>query len=123
MSSKLVKAINKIKALFGGPGGATALSVDELPERKGRAVLVRSSGSGVWVGTLRSRCGTSVYLTEARRVWDWTGAAECSALALRGPKSGKIGEPTTPIVHGVDEEHLLSDAAIAAFAGVAPWVA
>ena len=95
-------------------------------DRIGKVCLVRSRGSGVWIGTLVSRAftaaGVTVELTNARRLWSWTGAGECSSLALTGPSGGKIGPASSPIVNEVLEEHVCSDAAVAAVAAVAAWV-
>lgn len=47
-------------------------------------VIVRSNGSGCWFGQLKSRNGSEVTLTAARRLWYWAGAASLSELAQRG---------------------------------------
>lgn len=49
-------------------------------------VIVRGDRSGVFYGTLESRTGTEVKLTDCRRIWYWAGAASISELALTGPK-------------------------------------
>jgi len=51
---------------------------------EGKYVIVRSSGSGVWAGMLKSRNGSEAILTNARRIWYWAGAASLSELAMRG---------------------------------------
>jgi hypothetical protein len=38
----------------------------------GSRVLIRSSDSGVHHGTLHSVSGTSVRLTDSRRLWEWS---------------------------------------------------
>ena len=106
-------------------GAPTTTPGDLAPERIGKVVLVRSRGSGVWVGTLTARstsaAGHSVSLTNARRIWSWTGAAECSQLALTGPKDGKIGATSAPVVHEILEEHAASDACVSAIAAIREW--
>lgn len=120
--SLTIGQIKQIKAMFGDVQPAQF-----EPSRIGQAVLVRSRGSGVWIGTLVSRhataAGHSVTLADARRIWSWFGAAECSQLAATGPTGGKIGIASAPIVHEVLEEHVASPAAIAAVAQIAPWSA
>ena len=103
----------------------TTPGIDLAPDRIGKVVLVRSRGSGVWVGTLAGRMSTvaghSVALTGARRIWSWTGAAECSQLALTGPRGGKIGVVSAPVVHEILEEHTASEACVAAVAALPEW--
>ena len=40
----------------------------------GKYVIVRSNQSGVWAGTLASMDGTTVEMTDARRLWRWWAA-------------------------------------------------
>ena len=106
-------------------GAPTTTPGDLAPERIGKVVLVRSRGSGVWIGTLVARsasaAGHSVSLADARRIWSWTGAAECSQLALTGPKGGKIGVSSSPIVHEVLEEFEASNECVCAVASIPEW--
>lgn len=47
-------------------------------------VIVRTYSAGVFAGTLQKRRGTEVVLTNARRIWEWDGAASLSQLAEEG---------------------------------------
>ena len=47
-------------------------------------VIVRTYSAGVFAGTLVSRKGQEVKLTNARRLWYWSGAASLSQLAVDG---------------------------------------
>jgi hypothetical protein len=49
-------------------------------------VIVRTFSAGVFAGTLVSREGREVTLSNARRLWYWSGAASLSELAMRGVK-------------------------------------
>jgi len=49
-----------------------------------KAVLVRADRAGVFVGNLKSRKGNEVVLTNARRLWYWSGAASVSQIAIDG---------------------------------------
>ena len=90
----------------------------------GKNVVVRSSPSGVWMGELVAQDGAVVTLRDARRAWNWDGAASCSGLAVRGPRGGKICEPVpTAEIHDCCEILEASEAAIAAWKAVTPWVA
>ena len=52
--------------------------------RKSKKVIVRTYSAGVFYGTLISRSGREVVLTDARRLWYWAGAASLSELAVHG---------------------------------------
>jgi hypothetical protein len=47
-------------------------------------VIVRTQSAGVFAGTLESRKGQEVVLSNARRLWYWDGAASLSQLAMEG---------------------------------------
>ena len=47
-------------------------------------VIVRTYSAGVFAGTLQRRSGTEVILINARRIWEWDGAASLSQLAEEG---------------------------------------
>ena len=53
---------------------------------KGRYVIVRTFSAGVFAGTFVSRKGQVVVLSDARRIWYWSGAASLSQLAMEGTK-------------------------------------
>lgn len=58
-----------------------------------RYVIVRTYSAGVFAGYLKSRNGQEVELVNARRLWQWSGAASLSQLAVDGtnaPKSCKF---------------------------------
>lgn len=59
----------------------------EQPKKKDRYVIVRTFSAGVFAGTLESRTGQEVVLTNARRLWYWDGAASLSQLAVDGTKA------------------------------------
>lgn len=49
-------------------------------------VIVRGDRSGVFFGTLASKEGSEVVLTNCRRLWYWNGACSISQLAVDGTK-------------------------------------
>ncbi len=61
--------------------------------KNGDYVIVRSSPSGCWAGTLVSRDGDTVTLANARRLWRWWAAegVSLSGVAAKGihPKKQK----------------------------------
>jgi hypothetical protein len=90
----------------------------------GHNVVVRSSQSGVWMGTLVEASGDTMRLVDARRIYYWTGAATCSGLATHGPATGKIPAAVdSAVVLGCCEVVLASDAAMSRLAAVPAWVA
>lgn len=51
---------------------------------KNQYVIVRTYSAGVHVGTLESSDGKEVKLTNARRVWYWSGANTLNEISLHG---------------------------------------
>jgi hypothetical protein len=47
-------------------------------------VIVRTFSAGVFAGTLESRKGQEVVMSNARRLWYWAGAASLSQMAMSG---------------------------------------
>lgn len=52
--------------------------------QKGTFVLVRTYSAGVHFGTLEERDGQEIRLSNARRLWSWTGALSLSEIAMKG---------------------------------------
>ena len=52
----------------------------------GRHVVVRTYSAGVHIGTLAEVEGQAVALTNARRLWKWSGAFTLSEVATLGIK-------------------------------------
>lgn len=50
----------------------------------GKFVIVRAYRAGVFAGTVESRNGNEIVLTNARRLWYWEGAASLSQMAMSG---------------------------------------
>jgi len=55
----------------------------------GKYVLCRTYSAGVFAGILKSRAGKESVLTDARRIWYWSGAASLSQLATEGTSDPK----------------------------------
>jgi len=67
----------------------------------GRYCMVRTNSAGVFAGTVESRNGKEVVLSNARRIWYWDGAASLSQLATSGtskPKNCKFPEPVPEVM-------------------------
>jgi hypothetical protein len=64
-------------------------------------VIVRTYSAGVHAGTLESRNGKEVTLTNSRRIWYWSGAASLSQMAISGvtnPQNCKFSVPVPEIL-------------------------
>ena len=48
--------------------------------------IVRTYSAGVFAGEIESRNGQEVVMLNARRLWQWAGAASLSQLAVEGVK-------------------------------------
>jgi hypothetical protein len=57
-----------------------------MPDQNKRYVIVRTYSAGVFAGTLESREGKEVVMSNARRLWYWDGASSLSQLAMEGVK-------------------------------------
>lgn len=81
----------------------------------GPEVIVRTYSAGVHIGTIEKRDGKEVTLTNARRLWRWSGAFTLSAVATKGidRSESRISVPVPsiilteaieiiPVVQGVD---------------------
>lgn len=49
-------------------------------------VIVRTHSAGVWFGNIKKLDGSVAVITNARRLWYWSGAASLSQLAVEGTK-------------------------------------
>ena len=91
----------------------------------GRYCMVRTYSAGVFAGTIQSRDGEEVVLTNARRIWYWKGAASLSELATRGtsaPKQCKFPAPVAEVLlRGMIEIIPITDDAAASIAKVPEW--
>jgi hypothetical protein len=88
-------------------------------------VIVRTYSAGVFAGTLESRKGKEVVMSNARRLWYWKGAASLSQLAVTGTSCPN--ECRFPVeverVELTEAIEILSvtEAARASIASVKPW--
>ena len=67
----------------------------------GKYCIIRTYSAGVHAGTLKSKDGKEVVLTDSRRIWYWDGAATLSQLAVDGtskPDNCKFPGPAPEIL-------------------------
>ena len=68
--------------------------------KKGRYCIVRTYSAGCFAGYLKSEKGQEVVLTDARRLWQWSGAATLSQLATSGTSNpGGCKFPAATLEH------------------------
>lgn len=67
---------------------------------KGKFVLIRTYSAGVHFGTLEEMDGQIVRLSNARRLWSWSGALSLSEVAMDGVNisGSKISVPVDEII-------------------------
>lgn len=91
----------------------------------GRYCMVRTLSAGVFAGTVRSKDGKEVSLTDARRIWYWDGAASLSQLATSGtskPENCKFPAPVSEVLLTEAIEIIqITDKARESIAGVPEW--
>ena len=91
----------------------------------GRYCMVRTDNAGVFAGTVKQRDGKEIVLTDARRIWFWTGAASLSQLATDGtaePKNCKFPTPVAEVLlTEVIEIIPITDKARESIASVPVW--
>ncbi|MHB8573639.1 MAG: DUF6948 domain-containing protein [Candidatus Dormibacteria bacterium] len=101
-----------------------SLNPPEVTDRVAKYVIVRTAQAGAFAGYLKSREGSEVTLTNARRLWHWVGAATLSQMALTGPtKSGSKFPEAVPLILllGVIEVIDASETARTAIEEVPVW--
>jgi len=82
---------------------------------KDKFVIVRTYTAGVFAGMLKKRNGKEVVLTNARRLWYWSGAASLSQLAVSGtskPESCKfpVAVPSVTLLEVIEILDVTPDA-------------
>jgi hypothetical protein len=93
----------------------------------GKYCIIRTENAGVFAGILKSRNGSEVELTNARRLWYWDGAASLSEMAVSGvskPQNCKfpVAVPEVTLLQ-VIEIIPCTDEAHTSIEGVKIWIA
>lgn len=91
----------------------------------GKYCMVRTKDAGVFAGTIKFKDDRKITLTNARRIWYWSGAASLSQLAQSGtskPSECKFPEPVSEVMlaHWI-EIIPITDIAAASIASVPLW--
>ena len=87
--------------------------------------IIRTDRAGVFFAKIKSRDGSEAALTEARRLWHWSGAASLSQLAVEGVKKPDNCKFTVTVpeltVLGVIEIIPCSEQAVEIIKAVPEW--
>ena len=76
-------------------GKTAAKKSSKKPASKKAISVFRTRSAGVHYGALVSRKGLEAIVSEARRIWYWTGANTLTEIANHGVAAGsKISEPS-----------------------------
>ena len=91
----------------------------------GQHCIVRTESAGVFAGTIQKIESSAAIVTDARRIWYWSGAATLSQLAIDGtsnPAGCKFPAPVPEVLLiGVIEVIPTSVAARESIDGVPAW--
>lgn len=79
MERKLTNLLNKQKTMKTYKDGSISL-------KRMKYVIVRTYSAGVFAGYLKKKVGQNAIVLNARRLWQWSGAASLSQLAMEGTK-------------------------------------
>lgn len=105
--------------------GVEYVRKSEAEEISGDYKIVRTFSAGVFAGILESRNGQEVVMRNARRLWQWSGAASLSQLAIDGvsnPGGCKFPQEVDKIVLTQAIEILdVTEKARKSIAGVSVW--
>jgi hypothetical protein len=55
--------------------------------KKDKFYIIRTHSAGVWFGNVKKIDGTIATITNAKRLWAWSGAASLSQLCIEGTKN------------------------------------
>lgn len=74
---------------------------------KGKFCVVRSYAAGIHFGVVDSIEGKAVTLTDARRLWSWSGARTLHEVALRGVSDTSRISEAVPEILIVEAEEVI----------------
>lgn len=101
------------------------MQMDSVKQKtKKQYCIVRTKEAGVFAGYVNGKASDVMFITQARRLWYWSGAATLSELALRGvknPNECKFPDPVDLTLLGVIEVIPCTPEAKKSIDGVVPW--
>jgi|WetSurMetagenome_2_1015567.scaffolds.fasta_scaffold245556_3 hypothetical protein len=91
----------------------------------GKICIVRTYSAGVFYGKIEEKAGKEVRMSDARRIWQWAGAASLSQLATQGTSSSDKCKFPTAVAQleltEVIEVIPLTNLALCSLNGVPEW--
>lgn len=90
--------------------------------------IIRADRAGVFIGKIVEEKGSTITVTNARRLYYWSGALDVVTIATNGVSkpsnckfSAQLGDDDKSTILNVIEYHPISDAALNTINSVAPW--
>lgn len=90
--------------------------------------IIRADRAGVFIGKIVEEKGATLTITNARRLYLWSGALDVITIASNGvgkPSnckfSAQLGDTDKSTILNVIEYHPLSEVALTTINSIAPW--
>lgn len=90
--------------------------------------IIRADRAGVFIGKLVEEKGSTLIVTNARRLYYWSGALDVVTIATNGVSkpsnckfSAQLGDNDKSTILNVIEYHPISDSALNTINSVTPW--
>lgn len=90
--------------------------------------IIRADRAGVFIGKIVEEKGATLVITNARRLYYWSGALDVVTIATNGVSkpsnckfSAQLGDSDKSTILNVIEYHPISDSALNTINSVAPW--
>lgn len=113
---KKLNGLKNILSLLKGKTETKKTLENGLCEQIGEYVIIRTCYAGVWFGKLENKSGKEVYLTDARRIYQWWCAKSISLSGVAkygiNPEKSKICPPLERVWLEAIEILSLSDVSI-----------
>jgi len=101
--------------------------VEKNKQEKSKYCTIRTYSAGVWVGIVDKMEGKYAEISDARRLWYWSGAASLSELAVNGVKNPDDCKFPTAVDQVILTEVIevipMTEKAIESIKGVKVWEA
>jgi hypothetical protein len=90
--------------------------------------IIRADRSGVFIGKIVEKEGSILTVTNARRLYYWSGALDVVTIAAHGVSkpsnckfSAQLGDADKSTILNVIEYHPIAESALQTINSVAPW--
>lgn len=90
--------------------------------------IIRADRAGVFIGKIIEEKGSTIVVTNARRLYYWSGALDVVTIATNGVSkpsnckfSAQLGDNDKSTILNVIEYHPIAESALNTINSVAPW--